>query len=166
MLMIAPDSIGNLAHALFTARFLALPLKEDPNSRGPGLTAEEIFRAQTSLFQYVFIDVDTAKSYKNRVQGSRDATMLGNAMRKVVEGAKHNPGLIEMLMGLLGHGKSVPDIPGFGKDMVHRLLRDGKSVEDVVWELISTQSAVAATQAAGVSHNNTGKSISPFLLSR
>jgi hypothetical protein len=136
---------------MFTARFLAVPLKEDQNIHGPGLTAQEIFDAQASLFQYVFIDVDTAKSYKNRVQGSRDAKMLGNIMRKVVEGAGHSPGLIKMLMGLLGHGTSdVPIIPGFGKEIVQRLLRDGKSVEDVVWELISTQSAVAATQAAGV----------------
>jgi len=138
---------------MFTARFLALPLKEDPTSHGPGLTAQEIFKAQASLFQYVFIDVDTAKSYKHRVQGSRDAAMLGNIMRKVVESAKHHPGLIKMLMGLLGQSKEVPDIPGFGKDMVHRLLDGGKSVEDVVWELISTQSAVASTQAGGVSHN-------------
>lgn len=97
-------SIGNLAHAIFTARFLALPLKEDPSSHGPGLTAQEIYEAQASIFQYVFLDLDTAKSYKDRVEASKDAKMLGGVMRKVVESAKHHPGLITMLMGLLGHG--------------------------------------------------------------
>lgn len=138
---------------MFTARFLALPLKEDPTSHGPGLTAQEIYEAQSSIFQYVFLDLDTAKSYKHRVEASKDAKMLGGVMRKVVEGAKHHPGLIKTLMGLLGHGSEVPHIPGFGKDMVLRLLSDGKSVEDVVWELVPTQSAAAATQAAAVSHN-------------
>lgn len=140
--------IGNLAHAMFTARFLALPLKEDPNSHGPGLTAQEIYDAQASLFQYVFLDFDTAKSYKHRVEATKDAAMLGSVMRRVVESAKHHPGLIKMLMGLLGHGGEVPDIPGFGRDMVLRLLSGGKSVEDVVWELVPTQAAAAATQGA------------------
>lgn len=137
---------------MFTARFFALPLKEDPTSHGPGLTAQEIYDAQASLFQYVFLDFDTAKSYKHRVEASKDAAMLGNVMRRVVESAKHHPGLIKMLMGLLGHGGEVPDIPGFGRDMVLRLLSGGKSVEDVVWELVPTQAAAAATQGAAVSH--------------
>lgn len=137
---------------MFTARFLALPLKEDPNSHGPGLTAQEIYDAQASLFQYVFLDFDTAKSYKHRVEATKDAAMLGSVMRRVVESAKHHPGLIKMLMGLLGHGGEVPDIPGFGRDMVLRLLSGGKSVEDVVWELVPTQAAAAATQGAAVSH--------------
>lgn len=138
---------------MFTARFLALPLKEDPSSHGPGLTAQEIYEAQASLFQYVFLDFDTAKSYKHRVEASKDATMLGNVTRKVVEGAKHHPGLIRTLMGLLGHGGEVPHIPGFGRDMVLRLLDGGRSVEDVVWELVPTQAAAAASQAAAVSHD-------------
>lgn len=138
---------------MFTARFLALPLKENPNSHGPGLTAQEIYDAQASLFQYVFLDLDTAKSYKHRVEATKDAAVLGNAMRKVVESAKHHPGLIKMLVGLLGSGSEVPHIPGFGRDMVLRLLNGGKSVEDVVWELVPTQAAAAATQAAAVSHD-------------
>lgn len=145
-------SVGNLAHALFTARFLALPLKEDPTSQGPGLTAQEIYEGQANIFQYVFLDFDPAKSYKHRALASRDAEMLGDIMRKVVEGARRRPGPIERLMGRLHPSSSdVPAMPGFGKDLVLRFSEGGKSVEDVVWELVPTQAAAAATQSAAVS---------------
>lgn len=87
-----------------------------------------MYVAQASLFQYVFLDFDMAKSYKHHVEASNDATMLGKVMQKMIKSSKRHTGLIKMLMGLLGPGGELPDTPGFGKDMVLRLLDGGKSV--------------------------------------
>lgn len=90
--------------------------------------------------------------------------MLGDVMRKVVEGVRRRPGPIERLMGRLHPSSSeVPDMPGFGKDLVLRFLGGGKSVEDVVWELVPTQAAAAATQAAAVSQRCSSLSLSCVL---
>lgn len=102
------------------------------------------------LFEYVFLDLDTAKSYKHRVVASRETQQLGEAVCKAVESASKSPGLIQMIMDFLTPS-SGPPLPGFGKELVTRLLESGKSVEDVVWELIPTQAAAAATQGQAVS---------------
>lgn len=101
------------------------------------------------LFEYVFLDLDTAKSYKHRVVATRDTQQLAEVMRKAVESANRSPGLFQMIMDFLSP-TSGPPLPGFGKELVSRLLERGKSVEEIVWELIPTQAAAAATQGQAV----------------
>lgn len=142
--------IGNAAHATFVANFFDIPLKEKATDHGNGLTVQEIYDVLAHLFEYVFLDVDTAKSYKHRVLATKGTRKLAGVVRKAVERAKSSPGLIQMIMGFL-NPISKASIPGFGKELVARFLEGGKPVEDVVWELIPTQAAAAATQAQAVS---------------
>ncbi|OJD36254.1 fatty acid oxygenase [Diplodia corticola] len=139
--------IGNLAHAIFTAKYFDIPLRDDSSTNAKdGYTAKELYDVLAHLFQYVFLDIDTATSYKNRVVAARETRQLGDAVRKAVERASKAPGLIQMFLDFLAPS-SGPALPGFGRELVSRLLENGKSVEDVVWELIPTQAAAAATQA-------------------
>ncbi|KAL1639238.1 hypothetical protein SLS58_008080 [Diplodia intermedia] len=139
--------IGNLAHSIFTAKYFDIPLRDDSSTNTKnGYSAKELADVLAHLFEYVFLDLDTAKSYKHRVVAARETQQLGDVMRKAVEGATRSPGLIQRLLDFLAP-TSGPPLPGFGKELVSRLLESGKSVEDVVWELIPTQAAAAATQA-------------------
>ncbi|KAB2572892.1 Psi-producing oxygenase A [Lasiodiplodia theobromae] len=138
--------IGNLAHAIFTAKYFDIPLRDDKSTNTKsGYTAKEMYDVLAHLFEYVFLDLDTAKSYKHRVVATRDTAQLAEVMRKAVESANRSPGLFQMIMDFLTP-TSGPPLPGFGKELVSRLLERGKSVEEIVWELIPTQAAAAATQ--------------------
>lgn len=167
------NSIGNIAHALFVADFFDIPLKDDGNdddddddaARSGGLTVHEVYDALAHLFEYVFLDTDEARSYKRHAVAARDTQALAAVMRRVVEGVRAGPGLLHLLADLLlpfgvgaakkGKGKGGPagrlSLPGGGGALVARLLESAKSVEDLVWEIIPTQAAAAATQAQAVS---------------
>lgn len=138
--------IGNLAHAIFTAKYFDIPLNGSPGSNGNSYTPKEMYDVLAHLFEYVFLDLDTAKSYKHRVVAYRETQELASAVRKAVESAGRAPGLLQLLKDFLSPNNE-PSMPGFGKELVSRLLESGKPVEDVVWELIPTQAAAAATQA-------------------
>ncbi|KUI64277.1 Psi-producing oxygenase A [Cytospora mali] len=138
--------IGNVAHAIFVANFFDIPLKQKNTDHGDGLTAQEVYDVLAHLFEYVFLDIDSAKSYKHRVVAFKETQKLADVMRKVIEKTKKSPGLIQMIMDFLARANGTPS-PGFGNKFVTRLADSGKSVEDLVWELIPTQAAAAATQA-------------------
>ncbi|GME25196.1 Psi-producing oxygenase A [Neofusicoccum parvum] len=139
------QDIGNLAHATFTAKFFGIPLRDSPSS-GSGYTAAELYDVLAHLFEYVFLDLDTAKSYKHRAIAQRETQQLAAALRESVEKAGKAPGLLQMLRDFLSPSTG-PNLPGAGKELISRLLEGGKSVEEVVWELIPTAAAAAATQA-------------------
>lgn len=122
-------------------------MKEKASDSSNGLTVREVYDTLAHLFEYVFLDTDAAKSYKHRVVAFRDTQNLATVMRKVVESVKA-PGIIERLMSAGSNGASFPDA---GKKLVARLQASTRSVEDLVWEIIPTQAAAAATQAQAVS---------------
>ncbi|EKG17339.1 Cytochrome P450 [Macrophomina phaseolina MS6] len=140
------QDIGNLAHAIFTAKYFDIPLSDSPSSDGSSYTAKEVYDTLAHLFEYVFLDLDTAKSYKHRVIAHKETQQLAVAVRKAVESSGKAPGFLQRLKNFLNPDAG-PHLPGFGKELMKRLLESGKSVEDVVWELIPTQAAAAATQA-------------------
>ena len=141
-------SIGNLAHANFVARFFDIPLQDD-RAGSDGYTATALSDTLANLFSYVFLDLDTAASFKNRVVAEADTKCLGQKMQKVVEGAKglRFPSLRSVLR--MDSGNRV--LRSYGLELVERLLGHGKSVDEVVWTIIPTAAAASATQAQGVS---------------
>ncbi|ROV93831.1 hypothetical protein VMCG_08781 [Cytospora schulzeri] len=138
--------IGNVAHAMFVATFFDIPLRDQTTHHGSGFTAQELYDVLAHIFEYVFLDFDSAKSYKHRVVAFKDTQKLADVMRTVVERSKRFPGLFRLLMDLLNPTSEI-STTGTEKGLVTRLVEGGKSVEDVVWELIPTQAAAAATQA-------------------
>lgn len=131
------------------ADFFDIPIKEKASDTSNGLTIHEVYDTLAHLFEYVFLDTDTVKSYKRRVVASRDTQKLAAVMRKVVESVKA-PGIIGRIMSAGANGKAFPEA---GKKLVARLQQQNEmpSVEELVWEIIPTQAAAAATQAQAVS---------------
>lgn len=128
-------------------------------------TLSELYDVLSKLFEYVFLDLDTAKSYKNLVVAGRETAQLGEAVKNVVQGIKGGEGVLMQLFGIvLGkNGGAVHSLENFGRDLVKRLMEhgQGKDVDEVVWTLIPTAAAACATQASAVSPPD---SDSPLLL--
>ncbi|KAF2995005.1 hypothetical protein E8E14_001815 [Neopestalotiopsis sp. 37M] len=151
------QDIGNLAHAEFTGRFFGIPMRPEGTelpahpSLSRSYTPSELYETLAKLFEYVFLDLDTAKSYKNLVVAGRETAQLGEAVKSVVQGIKGGEGVLMQLFGMIlgknGSG-AVHTLEHFGRDLIKRLMEQGqgKDVDEVVWALIPTAAAACATQ--------------------
>ncbi|PKK42132.1 hypothetical protein CI102_14625 [Trichoderma harzianum] len=137
--------IGNIAHATFVGHFFSFPLK----SNGEGsdyYTEETLADALRNLFGYVFLDLDTTKSFKNRIVAAKETKRMGEVMQEVVTNIKsrHFPSLRQLF-----HTNSANTLGSYGEQLVERLLHAGQSVDETVWTIIPTAAAASATQAQG-----------------
>jgi hypothetical protein len=101
------------------------------------------------LFSYVFLDLDPAESFNNRIVAVAETTRLGEKMQTKVKGIQdqHFPSI----RNALGLGRNDALLGSYGSELVRRLLRAGKGVDEAVWTIIPTAAAACATQAQGVS---------------
>ncbi|EXK24073.1 hypothetical protein FOMG_19185 [Fusarium oxysporum f. sp. melonis 26406] len=138
--------IGNLAHAHFTSQFFGIPLQEY-GAGSDSYTARALSDVLANLFGYVFLDLDTAASYKNRVVAAAETKSLGEKMQTTVAGIKAQrfPSLRHMLRIASSDGV----LRSYGVELIDRLLESGKGVDEAVWTIIPTAAAACATQAQG-----------------
>ncbi|RDW90314.1 peroxidase/cytochrome P450 family protein [Aspergillus mulundensis] len=156
--------VCNLAHAYFCAEFFAIPLKSTNGQNGNGTnqsstadayTPRELSEALFALYRYVFLDMDAARSIKNRAVAAKESQRLGEIMRRVVSSTSESGwSASEYLFSrpsrlFGGKGSSPLILSGYGPQLVKRLKEGGKSVEDVVWMIVPTAAATGATQAMG-----------------
>jgi hypothetical protein len=142
------SSVGNIAHAYFCAEFFNMPLKGNPHSSADAYAVKELSDALFALFGYVFLDLDPAQSYKNRVIATRETERMGEVMTKAVSEASGY-----RLTSIFGRDSN-SSLAGFGRKLVQRLREGGNSVEEAVWSIIPTAAAACATQAQGVRLDN------------
>ncbi|SCO78474.1 related to Psi-producing oxygenase A [Fusarium oxysporum] len=138
--------IGNLAHAHFTSQFFGIPLQEY-GAGSDSYTARALSDVLANLFGYVFLDLDTAASYKNRVVAAAETKSLGEKMQTTVAGIKAQrfPSLHHMLRTASSDGV----LRSYGVELIDRMLESGKGVDVAVWTIIPTAAAACATQAQG-----------------
>ncbi|KAK2469200.1 hypothetical protein H9L39_19181 [Fusarium oxysporum f. sp. albedinis] len=138
--------IGNLAHSAFVGRFFAIPLKSNGGGSN-SYTEESLADALGHLFGYVFLDLDTAKSFKNRTVAAKETKRLGEAMQQTVADIKsrHFPSLKQ----IFSMQSADTTLSSYGDQLVERLLDGGRGVDDTVWTIIPTAAAASATQAQG-----------------
>ncbi|RKK92075.1 Psi-producing oxygenase A [Fusarium oxysporum] len=138
--------IGNLAHAHFTSQFFGIPLQEY-GAGSDSYTVRALSDVLANLFGYVFLDLDTAASYKNRVVAAAETKSLGEKMQTTVAGIKAQrfPSLRHMLRIASSDGV----LRSYGVELIDRLLESGKGVDEAVWTIIPTAAAACATQAQG-----------------
>ena len=144
----AVRDVANNSHAIFVARLFHLPLKADGDMK-LGVTVDQLYLALAVLFAYVFLDLDTARSFKLR-SGAKTATDGIGQLVKLVCEAVHI-GKTLHLDTLFSMGKSGQMLQDYGVNLLQRLFDGGKSVDDVVWTIIPTAAAAVATQAQHMS---------------
>lgn len=140
--------IGNLAHAIFAGHFFRIPLKYCGGGE-ESFTEEELYEALASIFAYVFLDLDTATSFQHSVNATKATKKLGDAMTPSVTAAKNEH--FSNFRHMMGITPTEDILKEFGTRLIDRLFEGGKSIDEVVWTIIPTAAAAAATQAQGVS---------------
>ncbi|KAL4910014.1 hypothetical protein BDW74DRAFT_165275 [Aspergillus multicolor] len=140
--------VCNLAHAYFCAKFFAIPLETMIVQSGNGTqsaaadsyTPRELSEAVFALYRYVFLDLDSTRSIKNRVAAAKESQRLGDIMRRVVSNTSDT-------------GWSTSDYlfsrSGYRPQLIKRLKEGGKSVEDVVWMILPTAAAMGGRRPWG-----------------
>ncbi|KAH7112773.1 heme peroxidase family protein [Dactylonectria estremocensis] len=110
-------------------------------------TEESLADALGHLFGYVFLDLDTAKSFKNRTVAAKETKRIGEVMQQTVADIKsrHFPSLKQMF----SMQSADTTLNSYGDQLVERLLDGGRGVGDTVWTIIPTAAAASATQAQG-----------------
>lgn len=140
----AVRDVLNPSHAIFVARMFHMPLKA-PGDLKIGATVDDLYLAFSVLFAYVFLDLDTARSFKLRAGAEQATAQVSKLVKLVCEAVsigKHFH--VDHYFAMGEAGKLLAE---YGTKLLQRLFDGGKSVDDVLWELIPTMSAAIATQA-------------------
>ena len=121
-----------------------IPIK-DPGEFCLGATTKDLYLGLTILFAYVFLDGDTAKSFKLRASAKAATEKLRKLIRAVVEAVDF--GKLVDLHGVFHLGGSSENLlSDYGAHMIRRLFRLGKSKDEIVAEILPTAAASVATQ--------------------
>jgi hypothetical protein len=137
--------VGNPSHAIFVARMFHLPLKQHGDLNPIGIEVDQLYLALAVLFAYVFLDGDTASSFKLR-SSAKTATDGVAQLVKIVCTAVAAGGMFP-ISDLFRTGKAGQLLADYGVNFLKRLFEGGKSVDEVVWTIIPTAAAAVATQA-------------------
>lgn len=134
--------VGNLAHIHFAAGVFALPLKTAENPHGI-YSEHELYMVMSTIFIFLFFDVDPAKSFPLALITNKITKQLGALVTANVKW-QSKTGFIHKLhkddtSGPLGQ---------YGQHMIARLLESGMSIEELVWsQIVPTAGAMVANQA-------------------
>ncbi len=141
-------SVANPSHTLFVAQMFHIPIK-DPGDILLGASTKDLYLGLAILFAYVFLDGDTTKSFSLRTNAKKATQKLKKLVRLVVEAITIGENLhLNKLFDMGSNGKLLSD---YGTNMIERLIRGGKPVDDVVAEILPTAAAAVATQAQAMS---------------
>ncbi|KIW18357.1 hypothetical protein PV08_02645 [Exophiala spinifera] len=141
----ACSDVANPSHAIFVARMFHLPLKKHGDLNPAAVEVDQLYLALSVLFAYVFLDGDTASSFKLRVSAKTATDQLAKLIKLVCEAVK--------VGGFFRLGELFPTstagqlLEDYGIRFLKRLFEGGKTVDEVVWTIIPTAAAAVATQA-------------------
>ncbi|KIW60956.1 hypothetical protein PV05_01130 [Exophiala xenobiotica] len=141
----ACNDVANPSHAIFVARLFHLPLKKHGDLNPAAVEVDQLYLALSVLFAYVFLDGDTASSFKLRAGAKTATDQLAKLVKLVCEAVQ--VGGFFHLGELFPMGQAGQLLEDYGIRLLKRLLEGGKSVDEVVWEIIPTAAAAVATQA-------------------
>ena len=126
-----------------------IPIKESED-RLVSISKKDLYVALAVLFTYVFLDGDTASSFKLRAGAKKATEGLSKLFRMIVEKANSGKHL-HLLSGVFTGSESARLLSGYGEHMIRRLIKRNRSVDDVIGEILPTAAAAVATQAQAMS---------------
>ncbi|KAJ9612991.1 hypothetical protein H2200_002932 [Cladophialophora chaetospira] len=140
----ACSDVANPSHAIFVARLFHLPLKKHGDLNPIGVEVDQLYLALSIMFAYVFLDLDTASSFKLRLGAKTANDQLSKLVKIVLEAVK--VGGMLRLRDIFSTGSAGQLLEDYGVQFLKRLL-DGKTVDETVAAIIPTAAAAVATQA-------------------
>lgn len=137
--------VGNPSHAVFVAQMFSIPLK-GPNSLNPAaVEVDQLYLAFSVLFAYVFLDADTARSFKLRTGAKASGDQLHKLIKLVCNEVQ--VGSYMQLNGLFALGQSGKLLRDHGTMLIKRILETQGSADATAWAIIPTAAAAVGTQA-------------------
>ena len=137
--------VANPSHAIFVAKMFHLPLKQRGDMKLIAVEVDQLYLALSVLFAYVFLDLDTARSFKLRAGAKTATDKISKLVRAVCEAVRI--GSVVRLGEIFPTGAAGQLLEDYGVQLIKRLFEGGKSVDEVVWTIIPTAAAAVATQA-------------------
>ncbi|KAF8538686.1 fatty acid oxygenase [Trichophaea hybrida] len=128
----AVRDIGNLVQSHFVATLFHIPLKTADNPTG--FTEEELYKMHATLFAWVFLDIDTAKSFELRQNARKAIATLAPAVQAAVEAVKAGKPPVNPL-------PNDAPLSKFGNQVISSLLQD-KTVQEAVGTILPTVPAI------------------------
>jgi hypothetical protein len=80
--------VSNPSHTIFVAKMFHLPLNKRGDVNPVGVEVDQLYLALSVLFAYVFIDLDTARSFKLRSSAKTATDQLSKLVKTVCEAVK------------------------------------------------------------------------------
>jgi hypothetical protein len=141
----ACSDVGNPSHAIFVARLFHLPLKKRGDLNPIGVEVDQLYLALSIMFAYVFLDLDTASSFKLRAGAKTANDQLSKLVKIVCEAVKVGGRLhLGDFFSTSTAGQLLED---YGVHFLKRLFQGGKTVDEMVAIIIPTAAAAVGTQA-------------------
>ena len=136
--------VGNMAHVRFASEMFSLPLKTAEFPRGI-FTEYQMYLIMAAVFIAVFFDVDPPKSFPLRQKAYEATQQLGAIMQVQVTAIKNTGRWAESLIETI-KPTSGP-LKDYGVHMIANLLKEDRSVADVVWgNIMGTLGGMMAPQ--------------------
>ena len=134
-----------MVHVHFVAQLFDLPLKTDKKPHYP-FTEKQLYDILAVLFAYVFLDRDEAVSFKLR----KIATKACEALCTLVKFNVREVSVGGFIKKLADNFKEDGFLDSYGNAFIRRLLKAGKSVDEITWIIMPTAAAATANQGQQV----------------
>ncbi|KAH0559961.1 hypothetical protein GP486_003520 [Trichoglossum hirsutum] len=144
----AVRDVGNVVPVHFVSQLFSLPLKTEEHPHGV-FTEYEMYMTLAVCFAYIFLDADPGMHFQLREAALTLSQQLGKLVTLNVKDVEDDTLIEKVLSQFKPVRKELAD---YGVHMIKRLLAGGKSVEDVVWEVIPTAVAGCANQGQAFAH--------------
>lgn len=142
----AVNDVGNIAHAMVAAKVFHIPLKTEEHRVG-FCTASDFYTIYSTLFAWVFLDLDPSNEFILRYYAKQASKPLILVTKAIVELVQQDQ--FPRLMKWLGLRHKEDICSGYGTKLIQRLSKGGKSAEEVTASIIPTMSGMVGTQAQG-----------------
>jgi hypothetical protein len=136
-----------MVHVQFVAALFHFPLKEPSSKREP-LTEKELYEILAALFGYVFLNTDEVVGFSLKAAVTEAYKTLSELVKFNVATVSRGGKVKSWADGLDKNGF----MESYGNNFIRRLLKAGKTIDEITKEIVPTAAAGTANQGQQVHH--------------
>lgn len=134
-----------MIHVQFVAALFALPLKE-PDSKKEPLTEKQLYDILAVLFGYVFLNNDETVGFALKTIVTEAYNTLSKLVKSNVTIVARGGKIKSWLDSVEKNGH----LASYGNKLIQRLLKGGKTVDEITKDIMPTAAAATANQGQQV----------------
>jgi hypothetical protein len=136
-----------MIHVQFVAALFTFPLKE-PNSKREPLTEKQLYEILAVLFGYVFLNTDEVVGFSLKAAVTEAYKTLSELVKFNVALVARGGKIKSWVDGIEKNGF----LDSYGNNFIRRLLKAGKTIDEITKEIVPTAAAGTANQGQQVHH--------------